>query len=154
MQLPRKGTIPLMRGVEDLYFFFQLWFQIATQLHVKLARQRSSPLIMTFSIKLSNINSTPYNIAQAKKQSPNLGYGGGRHQGNAEQVLFQRVRSQCQHGHLKNVQLLRSHRNRVKENDKEANKRRLEAMKQLNQRWHIFRCYFSLLCGWWSIAEL
>ena len=49
---------------------------------------------------------------------------------------------------VKNVQLLRSHLNRVKENDKEANKRRLEAMKQLNQRWQILRCNFSLQCGW------
>ena len=106
---------------EELSFYFQSSCQILTLLHLTLP-------------------------AQAKKQSPNHGNGGRRHQGNAEQVLFQRVCSQCQR-HLKIFQLLRSHLNRVKENDKEANKRRLEAMKQLNQRWHILRCYFSLLCG-------
>ena len=141
MQLPREGTIPLSdhedegRSLflfstlmsncnlapcntyqakeqpsdhmeEELYFYFQSNYQILTLLHFTLP-------------------------AQAKKQSPNHGNGGRRHEGNAEQVLLQRVCSQCQY-HLKII--ICSHLNRVKENDKEANKRRLEAMKQLNQR--------------------
>ena len=153
--MPRKGAIPLIRGMEeDLNFFFQLWFQIATLLHVKLARQRSSPLIMIFSIKLSNINSTPINIARPGKETVPWSWQwrrktpGERWAGSFPKSLFSMSTSS------ENFQLLRSHLNRVKENDKEANKRRLEAMKQLNQRWHMFRCYFSLLCGWWNIADL
>ena len=109
-------------------------------LHVTLTRQRSSPLIIWMEEELYFYFQSNYQIltllhftlpAQAKKQSPNHGNGGRRHEGNAEQVLLQRVCSQCQY-HLKII--ICSHLNRVKENDKEANKRRLEAMKQLNQR--------------------